>query len=171
MPSRWTEDDEAGYRELLAEAAGHEAVREAEAVVGEAWLATLSEAVEQTAADQRACTHMRDTAYRVVKAAEAGRKADEITASHKELAVSQRALTQVRRRNAVMRQFADQERRAWADAAKDRRLAAIADRERLSAAAPETDASAVGAQSPDAQRSDVRDSDAQPGSARQDRAG
>jgi hypothetical protein len=178
MRSRWSDDDQAGYRKMLAEAASREAVRAAEEVVGDAWLATLSDAVEQTAADQRVCTHMRDTAYMVVKSAESGRESGresgEISASHKELAVSQRALAQVRRRHAVMRQFADQERQAWAVAAKARRLEAIAERDRLRAASPEaasaSAASSAGASADDG-TADAETADAPSDAARQDRAG
>lgn len=175
MRSRWSDDDQAGYRRMLAEAASREAVRAAEEVVGDAWLATLSDAVEQTAAEQRVCTHLRDTAYMVVKSAESGRGSGEISASHKELAVSQRALAQVRRRHAVMRQFADQERQAWAAAAKARRLEAIAERDRLQAASPEA-ASASAAlpagASTDAETAETAETaDAPSDAARQDRAG
>lgn len=61
---------QAAYSRLRAEVAGNDAVRGAEEIVGDHWLVALADAEQETAAAQRICTHMRDTAYQVVRAAD-----------------------------------------------------------------------------------------------------
>lgn len=128
-------DKQAAYSRLLAEIAGNEAVREAEEAVGEAWLATLSAAEEEAATARKVCTRVRDSAYEVLRSAEADRDQGRITAGNRELAASQRALVQVRGRHEAIRRFAGQEHAASATAAQARSAGALADRQRLVEAA------------------------------------
>jgi hypothetical protein len=130
-----TRRKQATYSRLLAEAAGNEAVRVAEELVGAVWLATLAEAQEQAEFATKVCTHMRDTAHQVLRTAEATRDAGQIEAGRHELRESQEALARIRERRDGVLRFVGRQRTAWATAAKSRTLEALADRERLIAAA------------------------------------
>lgn len=123
------------YSRLLAEVAAKEAVRAAEEVVGGAWMETLSDAEREAALAQRVCTHMRDTAYEVYRTAETTRDSEQIVASQRELAESQKALAKISDQHDGVRRFVGRQRTAWATAARDRAREALSDRERLVAAA------------------------------------
>jgi hypothetical protein len=128
-------DKQAAYSRLLSEIAGNEAIREAEQVVGGAWLATLAAAEEEAATARKVCTHIRDKAYEALRAAEADRDQDRINVGNRELAASQRALVQIRGRHEAIRRFTGQENAACAAAARTRSTGALADKQRLVEAA------------------------------------
>ncbi|NUP47293.1 MAG: hypothetical protein HOW97_08260 [Catenulispora sp.] len=126
---------QAAYTRLAAQVTEHDVIRAAEEIVGAAWMAGLLEAEEQAAAARRVCTHMRDTAYQVYRSAKAGRDTERLSQSYQELAASQQALGRIRDRHDGLRQFAERERAAWAEAEKLRALEVLADRDRLAEAA------------------------------------
>lgn len=128
-------DKQAAYSRLLSEVAGNEAIREAEEVVGTAWLETLLSAEEEAAAARKVCTRVRDTAYEVLRSAEVDHDQERVTAGNRELAASQRALVQVRGRHEAIRRFVGQEHAVSATAAEGRAADALADRQRLAEAA------------------------------------
>jgi hypothetical protein len=131
----WTRRRRAAYRRVAGQVAAREAVRTAEEIVGTAWMAGLQEAEGQAATACRICTHMRDTAYEVYRSAQAARDTDSLTASYRELAASQDALSRIRDRHDGLRAFAARERTAWAEAERTRALEVLADRDRLAEAA------------------------------------
>ncbi|NUR58123.1 MAG: hypothetical protein HOV87_05415 [Catenulispora sp.] len=126
---------QAAYARLVAQVREHDVVHAAEEIVGAAWMAGLLEAEGQAAAARRVCTHMRDTAYEVYRSAQAGRDSARLSESYQELAASQQALGRVRDRHDGLRQFAERERAAWAEAERTRALEMLADRDRLAEAA------------------------------------
>lgn len=126
---------QAAYSRLVAQVSEHDVIRAAEEVVGAAWMAGLLEAEGQAATARRVCTHMRDTAYEVYRSAEAEQDAGRLSESYQELAASQQALGRVRDRHDNLRQFAERERTAWAEAEQMRALEVLADRDRLAVAA------------------------------------
>lgn len=126
---------QAAYSRLVAQVAEHDVIRAAEEIVGEAWMAGLSEAEGQAATARRVCTHMRDTAYEIYRAAKTARDSERLSESYRELAASQQALGRVRDRYDGVRQFAERERAAWVEAERMRALEVLADRDRLAEAA------------------------------------
>lgn len=78
-------EQHAAYTRLLAEVVASEAVRAAEDVLGEAWLATLSDAEAETENTQQTCMHIRDTAYDVMRSAQSDQDVGRVTASYREL--------------------------------------------------------------------------------------
>lgn len=130
-----THRKQATYSRLLAEVAANEAVRAAEEVVGAAWLDTLTEAEEQAAFATKVCTHMRETAHQLVRAAEASRDAGQVESGLRELAASQESLAKMREQQDCVQRFVGRQRTVWATAARTRALEALGDRERLVEAA------------------------------------
>jgi hypothetical protein len=131
----WIRRRQAAYRQVVKQVSDHEAVHEAEEIVGAAWMAGLLEAEGQAAAASRVCTHMRDTAYEVYCSAKEGHDTAQLSESYRELAASQQALGRVRDRHDHLRQFAERERAAWTEAERTRALEVLADRDRLAEAA------------------------------------
>lgn len=130
-----TRRKQATYSRLLTEAAGNEAVRTAEELVGSVWLATLAEAEDQAEFATKVCTHMRDTAYQVLRTAESSHDTGRIDEGRHELRESQEALARIQERRDGVLRFVGRQRTTWATAAKARTLEALADRERLVVAA------------------------------------
>jgi hypothetical protein len=125
----------AAYSRLVAQVSEHEVIQAAEEIVGGAWMAGLLEAEGQAATARRVCTHMRDTAYEIYRSAKAGRDAERLSESYRELAASQQDLGRVRDRHDGLCQFAEHERAAWVEAERMRALEVLADRDRLAEAA------------------------------------
>lgn len=127
----------AAYARLVAQVSEHEVIHAAEEIVGAAWMAGLLEAEGQAATARRVCTHMRDTAYEIYRAAEAERDSERLSDSYRELAASQQALGRVRDRHDSLHEFAERERALWVEAERMRAQEVLADRDRLAVAARE----------------------------------
>lgn len=131
----WMRRKHAAYVRLASQMSEHDAIRAAEEIVGAAWMAGLAEAEGQAATARRVCTHMRDAAYELYCSAKDGGDTERLSASYQELAASQQALGRIRDRHDGLRQFAERERAAWAEAERTRALEVLADRDRLAEAA------------------------------------
>lgn len=125
----------ADYRRVAAEVAGNAAVGEAESIVAALWVDGLLQAEHQAAIACRVGTHMRDTAYAEVTAAQSGGDRRRLEAGYIDLAASQRALGQLTDRHESVRKFTERERRVWQIAGEARTRQAVTDRRRLADAA------------------------------------
>jgi hypothetical protein len=125
----------ANYRRVVAEVARNAVVGEAESIVAALWVDGLLQAERQAAVARKVGTHMRDTAYAEVAAAQSGGDRQRLEAGYLDLAASQRALGQLNDRYESVRKFTDRERQVWQNAGEARTRQADTDRRRLADAA------------------------------------